>query len=149
MARKKSPPADVVDVVPKQRPTKRTPEIVDTIIKEVSEGVPLAEVRRRMGIGHTTWYSWVEGDPELAERIARAREAGEEAIAADAMRIVDEPPPSTMNGSTDSGHVAWAKNRAEIRLKLLAKWNPKKWGDKVQAEHTGANGGPIQIISGQ
>jgi hypothetical protein len=29
-------------------------------------------------------------------------------------------------------------------LKLLAKWSPKKWGDKVQTEISGPNGGAIQ-----
>jgi hypothetical protein len=31
----------------------------------------------------------------------------------------------------DSAHVAWLKNRAEQRMKLLAKWNPKKYGDRL------------------
>jgi len=29
------------------------------------------------------------------------------------------------------------KNRVEARLKLLAKWNPKKYGDKVGVEAGG------------
>jgi hypothetical protein len=37
------------------------------------------------------------------------------------------------------------KLRIETRLKLLAKWNPKKYGDKLA--HTGASGdGPIELI---
>ena len=35
------------------------------------------------------------------------------------------------------------KLRIETRLKLLAKWNPRKYGDKVQQELSGPNGGPI------
>ena len=36
------------------------------------------------------------------------------------------------------------KLRIETRLKLLAKWNPKKYGDKLA--HTGADGeGPVEI----
>ncbi|MNU09652.1 hypothetical protein D3C72_2563420 [compost metagenome] len=34
--------------------------------------------------------------------------------------------------------------QVETRLKLLAKWHPKKYGEKVTAEHTGPNGAPIQ-----
>lgn len=44
----------------------------------------------------------------------------------------------------DPASVAWAKSRAEQRLKLLAKWDPKRYGDKITQEHTGADGGPIQ-----
>lgn len=112
-------------------PSKRTPQAVETILAAVSEGTPLAQIVRELGIGLTTWYDWTYADAALAERFARARETGEEVIAADILRIIDEPPPSTQSGATDSGHVQWAKNRAELRLKLLAKWNPKKWGDKV------------------
>ena len=35
-------------------------------------------------------------------------------------------------GRIDSGYVQLIKARAEIKLKLLAKWNPKRYGDKVQ-----------------
>ena len=31
----------------------------------------------------------------------------------------------------DSAFVQWQKNRVELRLKLLAKWNPRKYGDKT------------------
>jgi hypothetical protein len=49
----------------------------------------------------------------------------------------------------DSGYVAWQKNRAEQRLKLLAKWFPKKYGDRSAMEVTGADGGPVQISDTQ
>jgi hypothetical protein len=63
------------------------------------------------------------------------------------LAIVDAPPERGPDGKIDAGSVAHAKLRAEHRLKLLAKWNPKKYGDKIQAEHTGANGGAIQVAS--
>ena len=31
------------------------------------------------------------------------------------------------------------------RLQLLAKWAPKKYGERTAMELTGANGGPVQI----
>ena len=49
------------------------------------------------------------------------------------------------NPKYDNAHVAWLRNRAEYRLKLLAKWNPKKYGDRMINEHTGSDGGPIEI----
>ncbi|MNT50547.1 hypothetical protein D3C72_1874720 [compost metagenome] len=36
------------------------------------------------------------------------------------------------------------KLQIETRLKLLAKWNPKRYGDRMTQEHVGANDGPIQ-----
>jgi len=35
------------------------------------------------------------------------------------------------NKRYDPGSIAWRKNQIETRLKLLAKWNPRKYGDKT------------------
>lgn len=114
-------------------PSMYTPELVDEVLSRVSEGEPLAAVCRDLKIGLTTWYDW-EKRYSLAERVARAREAGEEMIAVDTMAIIDEEPERIMSeqGSrVDPGYVAWQKNRAEQRMKLLKCWNPRKWGEKV------------------
>lgn len=58
--------------------------------------------------------------------------------------IIDERPPLDENGRTDSGFVAWQKNRAWQRMEMAKKLNPAKYGDKIGMEHTGADGGPIQ-----
>ena len=34
----------------------------------------------------------------------------------------------------DTDHIQRAKLRIDTRLKLLAKWNPKKWGDKLDVD---------------
>jgi hypothetical protein len=34
--------------------------------------------------------------------------------------------------------------RVETRLKLLAKWNPKMYGERTQTAITGADGGPVR-----
>ena len=65
---------------------------------------------------------------------ARAREDGEDAIALECMEILDEAPRlyAIESGTRiDPADVANRKNRAEMRLKLLAKWNPKRWGEKI------------------
>ena len=136
MARKKRT-TDAVTVVPKRtgRPSKFSQELADEVVRRVANGEPLAPVVRDLGFGLTTWYEWVKARPDLSDAIARAREAGEEIIAADVLAIIDQEPSMNVTqfgSSYDSASVTWAKNRAEMRLKLLAKWNPRKWGDKVQ-----------------
>ncbi len=76
----------------------------------------------------------------VSRAIASARELGEDAIAADCLRIADEPPSrvATMLGdSVDSADVQHKRLRIDTRLKLLAKWNPRKWGDKVDLTSNG------------
>ncbi|MGI9141990.1 MAG: hypothetical protein ACR2IJ_02260, partial [Fluviibacter sp.] len=61
---------------------------------------------------------------------SRARELGTDAIAEDAIAILDQIPERIDGGRMDSAFVQWQKNRVEMRLKLLAKWNPRKYGDR-------------------
>jgi hypothetical protein len=102
------------------------------VLLAVSDGIPLAQVCRDVGIGLRTWYEWCDADAELSAQIARARKSGYDVIATDVLRIVDEQPPVTANGTSDSGYVAWQKNRAWARMQLLAKWDPKRYGDKLE-----------------
>jgi hypothetical protein len=58
---------------------------------------------------------------------------------------VDQPPERDQFGKIDPGWVAHQKLRAEHRLKLLAKWNPKKYGDKLDTTVSAPGGGPAQF----
>ena len=115
-----------------------------SICEQISVGTPLQEICRQKGMpAWRTVYDWMAADDDFAANIARARDLGADAIAEETLAIVDSEPERGNDGKIDSAWVAHQKLRAEHRLKLLAKWNPKKYGDKVQAEHTGANGGAI------
>jgi len=122
-------------------PSKRTPEVVEEILQRLSDGEPLAVIcRSDKKFPHpNVWLRWADDDEELAIAYARARDVGADAIAVQALEIIDAEPErvvevdaegKTSSKRIDSAAVAWAKNRAELRLKLLAKWNPKKYGDK-------------------
>lgn len=94
-----------------------------------------------------TVHDWMKADEDFAGQFARAREDGADVIAEDSLEIVDATPERDAMGKVDSGWVAHQKLRAEHRLKLLAKWSPRKYGEKMTTEHTGANGGAIQVAS--
>lgn len=122
------------------RPTKRTPAIEKRILNGLSMGTPLTVICRGENMPNDrTVRSWVESDPAFSTAIAHAREIGFDAIAADALSIIDAPPERIItitdgdrsSERIDSAAVQWAKNRAELRLKLLAKWDPKRYGEKI------------------
>ena len=118
------------------RPTKRTPEIEAEIIRRISEGEPLAQICREDGMpGLSTVYDWEGKDEALSGAIARARIAGFDMIAQEALAIADDADPDA--------DVQRSKLRIETRLKLLAKWDPKRYGEMVKTEHSGPNGGEI------
>ncbi|RVT93710.1 hypothetical protein [Sphingomonas crocodyli] len=134
------------------RPTIRTPEIDRIIIEGISAGTPLTTLCSAPNMPNpSTVYDWLEADSNLSQRFARAREIGFDVIATDALDIIDKEPGrviSITDGERssermDSAAVQWAKNRAELRLKLLAKWDPKRYGDMIK--HAGADGGPMAI----
>lgn len=137
----------VAPVVEKPKPkAPNADQIKVKLCEALSEGVPLREVCREAGMpAWRTVYDWMDADASFAAAIARARDIGADAIAADSLRIVDAAPERNAMGNIDPAAVAHAKLRAEHRLKLLAKWNPKKYGDKVETTLTGANGGPIEM----
>ena len=90
-----------------------------------------------------TVYDWLERDAEQNSRFAHARNLGEEQIAQECLEIADvtqigEIVTQKADGSCEiktADMIEHRKLRIETRLKLLAKWNPKKWGEKL--EHTG------------
>lgn len=125
------------------RPSKYTPEIAQEMCYMLAEGIPLREICRKEGFPEwRTVYNWMYTDDALGEAgvglssaIARAREIGQDAIAEEIyLETVAEPERILFqNGDRiDPGYVALVKARAEIKLKLLAKWNPKRYGDRVQ-----------------
>lgn len=130
-----------------------TPEIADEICERLSEGEPLRQICRDAHLpAWRTVYDWIKADEDFAARIARARELGFDAIAEEALEIANTPVIGVeteddgekvkVKRSDALGH---RKLQVETRLKLLAKWSPKKYGDRLATELTGADGGPVQI----
>ena len=116
------------------KPTKRTPELVEEILRRVSEGETMTSVCRDKGLGVRTWHDWMDKDEELSARFARARSDGFDAIADKCVMIADDQ---------NAEDIQRSKLQVETRLKLLAKWDPKRYGERMQ--HTGEGGGPIQV----
>lgn len=115
-----------------------TEEIATEIVERLSEGEFLRVICRDEHM--PSWrsvYRWIEANKGFAARIAHARILGFDAIAEESARLLDEPPErcdTQFGDKVDPGYVQWQKNRAEQRLKLLAKWSPKKYGEKLEIE---------------
>lgn len=136
------------------RPSKYTPEIAQKMCEMLAEGIPLREICRQEGFPEwRTVYDWMYRDDAAGEKgvglsaaIARAREVGQEAIAEQIWLDMQAEPERILSeggGRIDSGYVQLIKARAEIGLKLLAKWNPKRYGDKIT--HAGDPEAPLQV----
>lgn len=128
---------------PRGQPSLRSPELADKIMAWISSGKTMREFCRKPGHpSHVMFYDWLKEDEGFALRFAQAREVGHDAIADDALAMSDEKPPK-VGGKVDQGYVAWVRNRVWTRLQLLAKWNPRKYGDRVAV--TDAEGAPLRL----
>lgn len=145
-------PATKARAKPLGRPSKYTKKVGDAICARLADGEPLRQICRDPDMpAWRTVYDWKAADADFAARIAHAREAGHDAIAQECLEIADTPQiGETIEISPDGKKVkredmlGHRKLQVETRLKLLAKWDPKRYGDKMTQELTGAGGGPIQ-----
>lgn len=115
-------------------------KVIDEICERISHGEALRAICREDHMpSFAAIYDWLAEMPDFATRFARAREVGEDVIGQECLSIADEPPAINRSGGVDGAHVQHQKLRIETRLKLLAKWNPKKWGERIQqdVQHTG------------
>ena len=131
------------------RPTKYTPEIAKKICEQLSDGIPLRQICRE-NEGFPAWrtvYDWMWRDAELSTAIARARDIGYDALAEECLYISDniqmgKKKVFTSGAKKDEDSVTVTeedmlghrKLQIETRLKLLAKFNPKKYGEYKAAE---------------
>lgn len=120
--------------------TERSQELADALVAGIEGGIPLRQLCRTHEIGKSTVYRWIDDDEEFAGRIARARPLGYDAIAEEALEIADDGTNDWEERERDDGstyealraeHVQRSRLRVETRLKLLAKWDPKRYGDKT------------------
>ncbi len=124
-----------------------TQPIADEICARLKKGETLRSICRDKHMpAWETVYDWRYKNSEFDGAIARARDIGHDAIAEETIDIVDANPATyeirdkegnVLEVRVDSALVQWTKNRVEQRLKLLAKWNPKRYGDRISHEVSG------------
>lgn len=124
------------------------------ICERLADGEPLRQICRDDAMpAWRTVYDWIDANAEFAARIVHAREAGFDAIAEECLEIADETSRDTIKfGSgeaereaVNSEWISRSKLRVETRLKLLAKWSPKKYGDKLDVN--AAVTGSVQVFA--
>lgn len=109
---------------------------IDWLCDQLTNGATQRKLCEEIGIDPATMCRWLAADPQ---RSARAREAR---IAA--ARFYEEMAGQVIEEAKDQFGLAKAKELAHHYRWKASKANPKEFGDKVTAEHVGADGGAIQ-----
>ena len=128
---------------PRGRPSLYTLALAAEVCERLSNGETLEDICRSAHMPATrTVYLWTETYESFAADFARARTRGFDAIAADALRISNTPVEGVEYVTKADGGVeerrgdmlGHRKLQIETRLKLLAKWDPKRYGEKLALE---------------
>lgn len=125
------------------RPSKYTPRLAREICERLSVGEPLAAICRDQHMPAVRTVShWKEADAAFLADFTRARDEGFDALAAQCMEIADDERHdwqlSKKSPITNEVAIIRARLRVETRLKLLAKWDPKRYGERLDLHHAGS-----------
>jgi hypothetical protein len=129
------------NVARKQYTESERDTLVNAILERYSQGEGLKGIIQADGMpGWATLWEWRKL-PQYKDRFATAKEMNEEAYFDEIEGIIEEAPERmlTENGDrVDPGDVANKKLKIWGRLQILARRNPKKYGEKAQIEHSGS-----------
>jgi hypothetical protein len=116
------------------RPTKYTAEKGDKICEMVAEGSSASSACKTIGVSLKTMYAWLRSYEEFRNNYETARQDGADTLVDELMFIAD-----------NEEDVQRAKLKIDARKWVASRMKPKKWGDRQQLEHTGADGAPLSI----
>lgn len=150
--------------IPVVDPDAERQKTFDVICEQLAAGRSLRSICRDAGmpaIGTVMRWLGEEKNSNLREQYACAREAQADTLAEEILEIADEDCakvkadpfglPGDAEGNVDvvfdATAVARNRLRVDARKWLASKMAPKKYGDKLMAEHSGPGGTPITVQS--
>lgn len=111
-------------------------EIRNTICERIAAGESLRSICKDGGMpSKAAVFADLAADASFADQYTRAREAQADSLADEIVEIADD--------SSDDPNSR--RIRIDARKWVAGKMRPKKYGDKISAEVTGADGGPVEF----
>lgn len=112
------------------RPSSYMQEVADDICMLLAQGESLRKICERPSMPSLSMvFRWLNEKAEFRDQYARAREAQTEAMLEDLLAIADSAKPED---------VQVAKLRVDTRKWAMSRLAPKKYGDRVAQEISGA-----------
>lgn len=131
------------------RPTDYTPELAAEICELLSQGKSLRSVCRMDSMPcAASVFLWLRRYPEFSEQYAKAKEESADALVEDILDIADDGTNDWMEQRAKEGEEVrgWKENgeaiqrsrlRVDTRKWIASKLKAKKYGDKLDVEHSG------------
>lgn len=120
--------------------------IFERIFDLIEDGKSLRKALLLIPLSSKTFYEWIEEDEDKVKRYARAAELRADALVDEMIDIADDSDSDILQYDIGDGIIATKVNneviqrsrlRYDARKWLASKLNPKKYGNKVQTEHSG------------
>lgn len=121
--------------------------IVERVCEGLAKGVPLEEICRGEGMPCSRQiHDWKRSDAAIASAIAHARELGGDVIAQRLRNTARGLTPD--KGGDSTGDVQRDALIVNTDLKLLAKWFPAQYGDRMALTNAKGDGDArIEVVS--
>lgn len=141
------------------RPTTYTPELGDIVCEGIASGKPLVKICESDSLPEPrSIYRWLRENEDFRHNYEMAKDDMADYMADESIDISDnqasqavlvDDVPLVLDGkpvmSVSAASVAHAKLRIETRKWYASKLKPKKYGDKIQQEVTGADGAALAL----
>ena len=117
-------------------------EIIAEICERISKGESLRSVLRSENMpALPTFFEWIDNNKDFANQYARATELRAETIFEDILNISDSTDNDIIelpDGSEVTNHHVINRDRLRVdsRKWMLSKMMPKKYGEKLDIDHT-------------
>lgn len=137
---------------PGGRPTDYNDEVAGRICKQIMHGLSMRKICAADDMPcQGTVYEWLARHKEFAEQYLRAKAVQVEHLVEEMMEIADDPTGDSYededgNQRTNYEVIARSKLRVDTRKWYASKLAPKIYGDRLSTEHTGKDGGAINVI---
>jgi hypothetical protein len=128
-----------------------TQDIADTICERIADGESLRSICADEAMPSTsTVCKWLAAEPSFSEQYARARELQADALVDEILEIADDGTNDWMERkNADDQSIGWRENgealrrsqlRVDARKWMAGKLQAKKYGDKLDLNHSGTIG---------
>jgi hypothetical protein len=134
------------------RPTDFSPELADSICERIASGESLRAICREEAFPNkATVFRWLASDKEFSDQYTRAREVQAEFYAEEIVAIADTPQIGVKTKENEDGietmtgdMIEHRRLQIDARKWIVSKLLAKKYGDKLDMNLAGKDGGPIQ-----
>ena len=137
------------------RPSTYTPELADLLCSYIAEGKSLRTICKIEDMpSMPTIFSWIRLYPEFLKQYEKAKEDQADAMVEEMLDIADDGTNDWMENLDKDGsvigykvngeHVQRSRLRLDTRKWIASKLKAKKYGEKIQTEHSGT----ISVVEG-